>query len=98
MGTISSSPPLEPPHVHLFLSPTNKQLKKRKLTTSHVLDQPGEELLVLQVSVVVLEVLNGSVNHLHRSELVSTLLKSSDDLSDESYETSKASVGAHTWR
>ena len=50
---------------------------------SHVRDQTLEETLGRQIGVVLLEVLGGGLNHLQRGELVSSLLESGDDFSDE---------------
>lgn len=49
---------------------------------SHVLDKAGEELLTLEVLVVLFEVLLRGVHHLERCNLVATVLKALDDLSD----------------
>lgn len=53
-------------------------------TPSYSLNQTREERLALEVSVVLLEVVLGSVDELHGDELVSSLLESADDLADES--------------
>lgn len=53
-------------------------------TPLYSLNETGEERLALEVSVVLLEVVLGSVDELHGDELVSSLLESADDLADES--------------
>jgi hypothetical protein len=53
-------------------------------TRDHVRDETREELLALQVLVVGLHVLLGGVSHLHGDQLVSLLLKSTNDFSDKS--------------
>lgn len=58
-----------------------------KRTASHVLDESREELLLLEVGVVELEVLDGSVDHLESDELVAALLEAGDDLTGESCES-----------
>lgn len=50
----------------------------------HVRDETRKELLALQVLVVGLHVLLGGRGHLHGDQLVSLLLKSTDDFSDKS--------------
>ena len=50
----------------------------------HVRDETREELLALQVLVVGLHVLFRGGGHLHGDQLVSLLLKSTDDFSDKS--------------
>jgi hypothetical protein len=50
----------------------------------HVRDETREELLALQVGVVVLHVLLGGASHLHGDQLVSLLLKATDDFSNKS--------------
>lgn len=54
-------------------------------TGRHVLDESGEEGLGLEVGVVLLEVGNGSVNHLERNQFESSLLESTLSTSSESF-------------
>jgi len=49
----------------------------------HVLDQPREEGLASEISVVLLKVLRGSMNELEGDELEATLLESADDSADK---------------
>ena len=53
-------------------------------TPGHVLDEPGEERLLGEVSVVVLQKLGGGLHELHGHELESFVLKPLDDLPDNS--------------
>ena len=53
-------------------------------TPGHVLDEPGEERLLGEISVVVLQKLGGGLHELHGHELESFVLKPLDDLPDNS--------------
>ena len=50
-------------------------------TPGHVLDEPGEERLLGEISVVVLQKLGGGLHELHGHELEALVLEPLDDLS-----------------
>ena len=60
-----------------------KGRKYQHHSPGHVLDKPGEERLLGEVSVMVLQQLGGGLHELHGHELESFVLKSLDDLSAE---------------